>query len=150
MITQNYRMAFKEVYTILNHVNPEDYEKIPRNIVSAIEKNMDNDYAYEMNENLDIYKQQMLPETKAILFNFYRDYWTTSEQREKIKKIQNKERSKADVKKQELYSIENIFRQQDSKKTTESAEETSMIKIDEDNFFGKMIRFFKKLFGKEK
>ena len=51
----------------------------------------------------------MLPETKAILFNLFRDYLATSEQRQKIIKMQNEERQKNESKKQQQYSTD-IFK----------------------------------------
>lgn len=57
--------AYTEVYTILQDLNTEEYNKIPPEII------------------------------KAILFNLFRDYLATSEQKEKIIKMQNEGRQKS-------------------------------------------------------
>ena len=93
-VTQNYKNAFTEVYTILDYIEDEDYEKIPTEVLEVIEENKNPDYEYEMNEEVDIFTQPMLPETKAILFNFFRDYWATPEQTEKIKRMQREDMQK--------------------------------------------------------
>ena len=48
----------------------------------------------------------MLPETKAILFNLFRDYLATPEQKQKIIKMQHEERQKNELKKQQKYSTD--------------------------------------------
>ena len=87
--------AYTEVYTILQDLNTEEYNKIPPEIIKAIEENMNEEYEYELDEDLELQSQPMLPETKAILFNLFRDYLATSEQKEKIIKMQNEGRQKS-------------------------------------------------------
>lgn len=87
--------AYTEVYTILQDLNTEEYNKIPPEIIKAIEENMNEEYEYELDEDLELKSQPMLPETKAILFNLFRDYLATSEQKEKIIKMQNEGRQKS-------------------------------------------------------
>lgn len=68
-----------------------DYEKIPADIIKTIENNRNQNYNYVMNENMDLDNQIMLPHTKAMLFNIFRDYLATEEQREKIKRMQKED-----------------------------------------------------------
>lgn len=153
-ITQNYRNAFTEVYIILDYIEEEEYEKIPLNVISAIEKNMNVDYEYEMNENVDIFNQQMLPETKAILFNFFRDYWSTSEQKEKIIRMQKEERLKLEKEKRLKYNLDGIFN--NSSLNTESIEikkkqlDKALMEIKKENIFVKISNKIKDIFSNRK
>ena len=90
----NRKNAYKEVYTILQELNEKEYNKIPPEIIEAIRTNMNEEYEYELDEELELKDHQMLPETKAILFNLFRDYLATPEQKEKIIRMQNEERQK--------------------------------------------------------
>lgn len=135
-INQNYRNAFTEVYTILDYIEEEDYIKIPQNIIDMIENNKNDDYEYEMNEDIDIFKQPMLSETKAILFNFFRDYWATSEQKEKINRMQNEEKQKLDKEKLKKYNVNDIFKS--------NLPNSKMIKVDEDKEKSKSVLVVKK------
>ena len=92
----NRKNAYKEVYTILQELNEEEYNKIPPEIIEAISANM----------NEELKDHQMLPETKAILFNLFRDYLATPEQKEKIIRMQNEERQKNEIKKQKQYNTD--------------------------------------------
>ena len=80
--------AYTEVYTILQELNNEEYNKIPPQIIEAIQENMNKEYEYKIKEELELKEQPMLPETKAILFNLFRDYLATPKQKEKIIKMQ--------------------------------------------------------------
>ena len=64
---------------------------------------MNKEYEYKIKEELELKEQPMLPETKAILFNLFRDYLATPKQKEKIIKMQNDERQKNELKKQKQY-----------------------------------------------
>lgn len=102
----NRENAYTEVYIILQELNEKEYSKIPPEVLETIEKNMNNEYEFMLDDELELKEQQMLPETKAILFNLFRDYLATTEQKEKIIKIQNEERQKNELRKQQNYNVD--------------------------------------------
>lgn len=108
-MTETYKKAFKEVYVILQYLDVTDYEKIPSDVKETIMENMDQKYEYHLDESLDFSKQTMMIETKAILFNFFRDYLCTEQQKEKIMKIQNKQRLKLEEQKRNKYLNTNFI-----------------------------------------
>ena len=113
-MTETYKKAFKEVYVILQYLDDIDYAKIPSDITKVIEENMDQNYIYHLDKNLDISQQKMMIETKAILFNFFRDYLCTEKQRETIIKIQNKQRLNLEEQKKKNYPTSNsIFKEKE-------------------------------------
>lgn len=79
-----YKNAYTEVYEIIKQLDEEEYNKIP-------------------SEDIELKDQELLPETKAILFNLFRDYLSTAEQKEKIIKMQVEERRKNEQNKAEQY-----------------------------------------------
>lgn len=83
-MTKVYKQAFTEVYEILNYLEEENYNKIPKNIINAIEQNKDNEYKFWVDESIPFKEQNILEETKAILFNLYRDYLASEKIRKKI------------------------------------------------------------------
>lgn len=90
-MTKTYQNAFAEVYEILNYLNEESYNKIPKEVIEAIRENRNLEYNFFIDESIPFCEQKMLDETKAILFNLYRDYLTTTERRNKIIMYQNQE-----------------------------------------------------------
>lgn len=69
-MTEIYQNAFTEVYEIINYLNEYDYNKIPKEVISVIEENRNQEYEYFLDESIPFTEQKMMPETKAILFNF--------------------------------------------------------------------------------
>lgn len=99
-----YTDAFTQVYVILNELDDEDYAKIPPEVVDAIRKNRNKEYEFEIDESVDLKDNNLLPEARALLFKIYRDYLASESQRQKILKMQNEERRKRELKKQQQYN----------------------------------------------
>jgi len=100
---KDYSNAFAEVYEILNHLEEEAYKKIPTSFLDIIKNNRNLDYEYIVYEDIELKDHEMLPETRAILFNIFRDYLSTPEQKEKIRKMQAEERRQNEEKKRKEY-----------------------------------------------
>lgn len=98
-----YKNAYTEVYEIIKQLDEEEYNKIPSEVIKAIEENRNTEYEFDLDEDIELKDQELLPETKAILFNLFRDYLSTAEQKEKIIKMQAVERQKNERKKIEQY-----------------------------------------------
>jgi len=144
----NRKNAYKEVYTILQELNEEEYNKIPPEIIEAIRLNMNEEYEYELDEELELKDHQMLPETKAILFNLFRDYLATQEQKEKIIRMQNEERQKNEIKKQKQYNT-NVFEKKQKEKSARNQQETIQLIEYKENIFKKILNKIIKFFTKK-
>ena len=136
-----YRNAFTEVYTILDYLEIEEYEKIPPEVLDVIEANSNTDYYYEIDEETDLRQQEMLPETKAILFNLFRDYLSTPEQKEKIIRMQKEERARNEQRKQQQYNVD-LFANKKKIKEKDQKELLDLIEYKE-NIFTKIIKSIK-------
>lgn len=138
-----YKNAYTEVYEIIEQLNEEEYSKIPPQVIKAIEENRNTEYEFELEEDIELKDQELLPETKAILFNLFRDYLSTPEQKEKIIKMQAEERLRNEQKKQEQYNLDVFANKQ--KKPNIKEEHTELIEYKENIFkriLNKIRRFF--------
>ena len=156
MIAINYAKAFTEVYKILECLDEEEYEKIPKSFVNVIETYRNKEYVYEVNEEQDLMKQEMLPETKAILFNMYRDYLAQDDEKAKIKNLQQIALKKIEKQKEEKYSInvfdtkkEEILENNKNSEKSQNLENTSLIKIKKQSFFRKILYKIKEFIHKK-
>ena len=145
MIATNYKNAFKEVYVILDSLVEEDYKKIPPELIETIYRNMNQDYKYELDEEQELSTQKMLPETKAILFNIFRDYLSTEEQKQKIIRMQKEERQKNELKKREQYNTDVFANKEQTNNPEIQKEQVSLIKYKE-NIFKKILNKIKNIF----
>ena len=141
----NRKNAYAEVYTILQDLNEEEYNKIPPEVIETIEANRNEDYEYELDDELELKYQPMLPETKAILFNLFRDYLATPEQKAKIIRMQNEARQKNELKKQQMYNTDVFANRQKEDTVQLNSEKTQIVKYKENIFkiiLNKIKRFF--------
>lgn len=144
---ENSKNSYTEVYTILQDLDDEEYNKIPPVLIKTLEENMNKDYEYELDDDLELKDHKMLPETKAILFNLFRDYLATSQQKQKIIKMQNEEKAKNELKKQQEFEIDMFKNKKVEQQTNAIQEEKSLIKYKE-NVFKKIINKIKNLLKK--
>lgn len=150
----NRKNAYTEVYTILQELNEEEYNKIPPEVIKTIEANRNEEYEYELDDELELKDQPMLPETKAILFNLFRDYLATPEQKTKIIRMQNEARQKNELKKQQMYNTD-VFANKSINKPTKidenevkaNNEERQLVAYKE-NIFKRILNKIKSLFMK--
>ena len=136
----NRRKAYTEVYTILQDLNEEEHNKIPPKVIETLKLNRDTEYKYEIEPDIKLKEQQMLPETKAILFNLFRDYLSTQEQKQKIIKMQLEEQAKIEIKKQEKYN-NNIFKENERK--TIKIEQTALDTYSKKKWYRKVFEFIR-------
>ena len=141
----NRKNAYTEVYTILQELNEEEYNKIPPEVIETIEANRNEDYEYELDDEVELKDQPMLPETKAILFNLFRDYLATPEQKAKIIRMQNEARQKNELKKQQMYNRD-VFTNRQKEDTVQQNNETMQIVEYKENLFKRIINKIKKFF----
>lgn len=138
-----YKNAYTEVYEILEQLDEEEYSKIPSEVIKAIKENRNTEYEFKLDEELELKEQELLPETKAILFNIFRDYLSTPEQKEKIIKMQAEERLKNEQKKAKQYNSDLFANKQ--KVQSGEIEHTELIEYKENIFkriFNKIRQFF--------
>lgn len=146
MVDTQYMKSCTEVLEILKHISKADYNKIPSEIVEALEEDKDSQYnfSYDVNKTLD--EQNVSKQTKTIIGIFFRDYWATPEQRKNIINIQNIKRQEIDDKKRKLYNPDKIF---ENNKYNNSKENNSLIEVrKERTFIQKIIAKIKSLFVK--
>ena len=83
---ENYPNAYREVYEILKLVPKEDLNKIPAEFLQIVKKNMNKNYDFSINLDIDFVKEQeILYETKVILAYVFLNYWATEDEKRIIR-----------------------------------------------------------------
>ena len=141
----NRRNAYKEVYTVLQDLNEEEYNKIPPEVIETIKENSNEEYEFVLNDELELKEQLLLPETKAILFNLFRDYLATPVQKEKILKMQSDERKKLEEKKKQHDANVDMFKTNKNENIEEKTnnQELQLVQIKKEGFFRRLINKIK-------
>lgn len=108
-----YANAYSEVLEVLNHMSKDNYDKIPKEMIEMFKDNFNKGYQFSYDLNKEFAEQEISKRGKLILAILFRDYWATTEQKEKIITRQKHEIQKLEQQKLEKYPIDNLF----SKKT---------------------------------
>lgn len=142
MIDNLYKNAFKQVYEILQNTDTELVEKIPIKFIEFLQNNMNTDYQTNIDNNIDIDKQVLLPETEDILALIYRSYWATDEEKQEFSDKDKLELEKIEENKKSQYKdITEIFEKR--KNINNVTLDNSLMVIPKENFIQKLL---KKLF----
>ena len=131
--------AYKEVYEILKYIPEEDYKKIPKRMIKVIKKGMDKSYDFKVTEFEDFQKQEMLSETECILAIFYRDYWASEKERNRI--LVSEEQDRINTYKIRYKDIKNQV-----DRVQPAWDENNSIIAVKDSFFTKIIQKIKDFF----
>ncbi len=146
----NSSFAYSEVYAILNMIEDEYRERVPKNIIDFFEEERDKEYNPIIDVNIPLEKQNLKRKTIVLLAILNLNYWCDSEEEkqeildsfaknEELKRLKEKELT-------ENYNINNLFNKIEN---TENKTEVSLIEYKEQNFIQKIISKIKSLFRRK-
>ena len=110
MINTSYANAYKEVLIVLNNLIKEDYEKIPKEYIEFLETNANPDYDFKYDSSKAFNEQELLDDTKYILFGLFEKYGATEVQKLKIKAFKSNYNEKLEKEKRDKYNPDDIFK----------------------------------------
>lgn len=150
-MTKIYQQAFTEVYEILSYLKEDDYNKIPKEVLNTLKDNMDNMYEFFVDTSISFYEQDILEETKAILFNLYRDYLADTNIKTKILEYQKEEQHVLEKIKQQNYDSKTLFfkNQKEKSDPISNLQAISLMETKSNNIFIKFIEKIKELLKKK-
>ncbi|MBQ3408472.1 MAG: hypothetical protein IJH12_04630 [Clostridia bacterium] len=149
MKKDDYSIACTEVLEVLNYISKDDYNKIPKNIIAALEKNKRDDIIFLYNPWKSLNEQAMSKEGRIMLASFYRDYWATDEEKQKINAKQNTIIQKIEEEKEQKYSYNNLFKNKNEKTEIQDNVDKTDIAPYKKNTFTNFINKIKKFFGRK-
>ena len=146
----NSSLAYSEVYAILNMIEDEYKERVPKNVMDFFEEERDKEYNPIIDVNIPLEKQNLKRKTLVLLAILNLNYWCDSEEEkqeildsfaknEELKRIKEKELT-------ENYNINNLFKKI---KNNENKTEVSLIEYKKQNFIQKIILKIKSLFRRK-
>lgn len=86
--------ACSEMNFILDHMNPNDLKKIPKEVRDFFRDNKSILYKVNLDETRNLYEQELKDETKAFIKIIYAKYFGREEEKQEINDIINKEETK--------------------------------------------------------
>ena len=127
MTNNTYARAYTEILEIIKYFPKEEYAKIPKEKIEFYKKNMDTNYNFTINPEIDLSKQNISKEANAIMVNLFKEYFATEEQKTKINEILELNQIKSEKEKREKYNPEDIFKNKESKVSKEKTLENVLL-----------------------
>lgn len=143
MINNTYARAYKEVLEIIKHFPEDEYLKIPSEKIEFYKKNMDKNYTFKINPEIDLAKQNISKEANAIIITLFRDYYATEEQKIKIKEILDLNQIQEEQEKRKKYNPDDIFKNKNKqqKQSMEITKTNTQLIEYRETFFTKFKNF---------
>lgn len=146
-----YAKAYTEVLEILKYFSEEEYSKIPQEKIDFYKNNMDKNYNYNINPNIDLSKQYISKEADAILITLFRDYFATESQKKTLNNLLNQNQNKLENIRREKYNSNNIFSKNYRNidiEDKENKQELDLIEINDMKWYKKIWKFIKEILRK--
>ena len=154
MVKTNYANAYKEVLVILDNLIKEDYDKIPKEYIEFLTANCNKDYEFYYDNSKTFEDQELLDDTKYILFGLFEKFGATELQKEKIKAFKNSYYMKMEEEKKEKYNVD-IFQNRNNFKQVNNIEEDTNKNVlalmeYKDSIIKKIINKIKSIFSRKR
>ena len=142
------KIAYKQLITILNNMEPEYKEKIPKKLMKLFEENSAEDYEFHLDLTRPLQEQELNSKTLGILAMLNLNYWceTEEEKQELIKHYTENER-KYQEELRKKYNTDNIFQKNNRENEQEETTEEQVALVEHrESVIRKLINKIKSIF----
>ena len=144
------KISYNETYDIICHLDKNLYDKIPKNFLELIKRNVEPNYKVNIDYSKSINNQELQKDTRVLLSLIYRDYLCSQEEKDKL--IQN-DKIQLNDEKEKKHSFDNLFKGNIEKNKIDNKElyntETQIIKYRKSSFFTNVINKLKAFFTRK-
>ena len=120
--------AYVEVLGILDLLDEEQKNRIPKKLKEFFENNKNQDYQVNIDSNIPLEEQNLLQETVDILAMLKLNYWCTNEkEKEGLLNLLNENEKKYQEELRKKYNPNNLFKDKESKRVIYTNEELSIV-----------------------
>ena len=145
MIKIQKNKAYTQVLEVLNFIKVEDYYKVPKELICALEKNKDEDDKFKYDSSKDFLDQNVSSEAKLILAIFFKRYWATDAQKQKIRSYEINKMSELKEEKKKIFP-QNVVPDDIVQEKIEEKKKNQLMIIEEKSWFKKIWAKFKAMF----
>ena len=147
----NYTRAYTEVNCLLDYLPQSYIDKLPKKLIKLIQNQSSEKYNIDIDTNKSLLDQNFSKKTKDLIAVIKYNYWSTDEERKRLKEIFYDNENKYQKELREKYNPDNIFKNKQEQIEVENIEKHSEnlpAEIKKETFFEKLINYIKGLFKK--
>lgn len=145
MIKIQKNKAYAQVLEVLNFIKVEDYYKVPKELICALESNKDDEDKFKYDDSKDFLDQNVSSEAKLILAIFFKRYWATDDQKQKIRTYEINKMSEIEEEKKKIFP-QNIISENIVQEKIEEKKKNQLMVIEKKSWFKKIISKFRAMF----
>lgn len=138
-----YKMAYTQVLEILKRLPKEEVAKIPTEEIEFLKENCDKTYKYILSPNARLEECQISRKAHAILVVYFKKYFATEIQKQKLDVILKNNQIAIEKEKREKYGVDNLFKE--NKLEQEENKKVEIVPYKE-SFFKRVLNRIKKIF----
>ncbi|HJJ12282.1 MAG: hypothetical protein ACLSW4_04995 [Clostridia bacterium] len=138
-----YKMAYTQVLEILKRLPKEEVAKIPTEEIEFLKENCDKTYKYILSPNARLEECQISRKAYAILVVYFKKYFATEIQKQKLDVILKNNQIAIEKEKREKYGVDNLFKE--NKLEQEENKKVEIVPYKE-SFFKRVLNRIKKIF----
>lgn len=138
-----YKMAYTQVLEILKRLPKEEVAKISTEEIEFLKENCDKTYKYILSPNARLEECQISRKAYAILVVYFKKYFATEIQKQKLDVILKNNQIAIEKEKREKYGVDNLFKE--NKLEQEENKKVEIVPYKE-SFFKRVLNRIKKIF----
>lgn len=143
---EEYTQAYTEISCLLNYMPEEFIDKLPKKLVSLIYDQSDEAYYIPIDTNKTLIEHNFSKKTKDLIAVLKYNYWSTVEEKVKLKEFFKENELKYQEMLVEKYNPDNIFK---GKKKQQIIKDTNLQMIEyKESFFDRIINKIKSILKK--
>ncbi len=144
MISTKYSEAVVDVLDILEHMEEEDIQRVPKKFVDILKENASPTYVSNLDYTKRLVEMDLSEEARGILAVMYRHYWCPKEKKEEFEKRITENEMEFQRIISEKYSTEEIFVNKgnivsEEKIINDLTEEEALVEVPEKSFWEKIV-----------
>ena len=147
----SYIKAYTEVNCLLEYLPQSYIDKLPKKLIELIKEQSDKQYYISIDTNKSLLEQNFSQKTKDLIAVIKYNYWSTDEERQKLKRIFYENENKYQKELLEKYNPNDIFKKKESKTDISDNIEPNLQMVEyKENIFIRLFNKIKNIFRKNK
>lgn len=103
------KIAYSEVYSFIDQLPPNEYYKIPKEVIDYINWHRDYNFDFKFDSSKSIDEQNISKEARALILKLYLDYFANDKEKQIVINTLNKNELKLQEELKKKYNPDNIF-----------------------------------------
>ena len=145
---ESYIIAYSQVSCLIKELPSSYVERIPTKLIDLINNNSDEKYKIKIDKAKKINEQGFSDKARDLVALLKYNYWSTDEEKVKLKEIFDKNEKKKEELLEQKYSTDNLFKDKKTKIVTDQQANSTAVVEYKESIFTRLWKSIKGIFRK--